>query len=136
MDAKERRRIQKMSESISLPEEEMRKLQVSLEIDLGGGAENSPEELKRMAEEEERRQQEELQQLLEKTKQSNPDFNEEILGPGKRGEPDTPFAMEQKPEVIELPEEAEQEDAPRQWSGLIPKWRSGSPRIGCTLLFH
>ena len=112
MDARERKRIQKMSESISLPEDEMRKLQVSLEIDLGGGAEHNADKLKQIAEEEENRQQEELQQLLEKTKKSNPDFNEEILGPAKRGEPDSPFGMEQKPEITEIQDEETVEAEP------------------------
>jgi len=108
MDARERQRIQKMSESISLPEDEMRKLQVSLEIELGGGAEHNAEELKRIAQEEERQQQEELQELLTEVKRSNPDLEADIPGPGKKEGPMTPFAIEQEAEIREeITQEAE-----------------------------
>lgn len=76
---KDAKRIKRMAEGIDLPEDDLRKMQIEMQIDLGLDLRSSPDEVHRVAREQDEAHQAEMNALLEQLKDKPPEVRERIL---------------------------------------------------------
>ncbi|HPN82574.1 MAG TPA: FapA family protein [Spirochaetota bacterium] len=110
---KDAKRIKRMADGIDLPEDDLKKMQIEMQIDLGLDLRSSPDEVVRLAREQATAHQAEMDTLLEQLKDKPPEIRERILEEIERTNADkSVFESASKTKIVEEPDPAPEPDEP------------------------